>query len=82
MESAEENARRLSGRLDIKLPYPEFDTEKPELILSCPSCLTKYCSESCREEAFNQYHQTLCVQKTYKSENPEHPVEILIDEWK
>ena len=54
LENAEENARRLTGKPDIVLPYPECCETKKELITECSSCGVKYCSNDCKSEAFQR----------------------------
>lgn len=38
LETAEENARRLSGKPGLSLPHPEVCSVKPELHQACPQC--------------------------------------------
>ncbi|KAJ4451389.1 hypothetical protein ANN_02851 [Periplaneta americana] len=42
--------------------------------------LVQYCSITCRDQAWNQYHKTLCLQKF--SLNLSHPLEQLNEAWK
>lgn len=79
LETAEENACRLTGQL-ITLPYPECCTTDKSKIVSCHSCGGEYCCQECRIEAFNQYHKILCLQ-TFERNNT-HPLEQLNEAWK
>lgn len=38
LETAEENARRLSGKPGLSLPHPELCKVRPELHQACPQC--------------------------------------------
>lgn len=38
LETAEENARRLSGKPGLSLPHPELCRVRPELHQACPQC--------------------------------------------
>ncbi|XP_063988465.1 histone-lysine N-trimethyltransferase SMYD5 [Diachasmimorpha longicaudata] len=80
LESAEENARRLSGNINLILPYPECCETKKELIVECPTCGVKYCSDECLTEAFQKYHRVLCLQSREKNEN--HPLVQMKEAWK
>lgn len=44
LETAEENARRLSGLPALGLPHPELCKVRPELHVACPSCQVHYTS--------------------------------------
>lgn len=79
LETAQENASRLSGQL-IELPHPECCTTDKTKITTCPYCPVNYCSEECKVEAFGQYHKTLCL-KTHET-NGSHPLEQLNEAWK
>lgn len=74
LETAEENVRRLTGKTEIVLPYPEFCTTNKSTITQCSGCGVEYCNADCQEKAFNQYHRTLCVQTG--------PLQCLNDAWK
>ncbi|XP_069679651.1 histone-lysine N-trimethyltransferase SMYD5 [Periplaneta americana] len=80
LEGAEENVRRLTGKKDLVLPYPQCCPTNKETHSSCPSCGVQYCSITCRDQAWNQYHKTLCLQKF--SLNLSHPLEQLNEAWK
>lgn len=80
LETAEENARRLTSKHDLILPYSECCETKKQNITQCPACGTKYCSINCLNEALKNYHQSLCVQSTEKNEN--HRLIQLKETWK
>jgi len=80
LETAEENARRLTGNNALTLPYPECcQTDKVGMV-ECPCCDASYCGESCRESAWEQYHKTLCTRSFTR--DPSHPLVILQETWK
>ncbi|CAG08321.1 unnamed protein product [Tetraodon nigroviridis] len=80
LETAEENARRLSGVPGLSLPYPELCRVRPELHQACPQCQVMYCSSECRQAAADQYHRVLCLGPS--QEDPDHPVNKLMDAWR
>ncbi|XP_044756120.1 SET and MYND domain-containing protein 5 [Coccinella septempunctata] len=80
LESAEENARRLTGNFNLVLPYPECCTTKKDKIVSCDKCGLEYCSADCLISANSQYHQTLCLGTRERS--GAHPLELLNEAWK
>lgn len=80
LECAEENARRLSGKTGLLLPYPQCCPTQKDKQTECASCAVRYCSEQCRIEAWAQYHQVLCLKK--KVRDGTHHLEILVDLWK
>lgn len=80
LETAEENARRLTGRSDLILPYTECCSTNKSSIVECELCATEYCSPDCLKAAFERYHKTLCTQTRDESNN--HPVKVLNDAWK
>ena len=80
LETAEENARRLTGNFDLVLPYPECDRTTKDCHEICPLCAITYCRAECRDRAWNQYHKTICVGQLGSS--PEHPLEKLNEAWK
>uniref|UniRef100_A0A8C5H541 Protein-lysine N-trimethyltransferase SMYD5 n=1 Tax=Gouania willdenowi TaxID=441366 RepID=A0A8C5H541_GOUWI len=61
LETAEENAQRLSGIPGLSLPHPELCPVRPELHQTCPQCQVMYCSSECRQRAADQYHQSLSI---------------------
>ncbi|XP_071520164.1 protein-lysine N-trimethyltransferase SMYD5 isoform X2 [Panulirus ornatus] len=80
LETAEENACRLAQNSQLTLPYPDCcDTKKDELV-ECPSCDVSYCSRECRDGAWNQYHETLCLRSFMP--DPSHPLVMLQEAWK
>lgn len=80
LETAEENAQRLTDDWKLTLPHPECCTTKKELITECPDCGVKYCSAECRDEAYQRYHRILCIQSREKIDS--HPLVKLNEIWK
>uniref|UniRef100_A0A672IAG4 Protein-lysine N-trimethyltransferase SMYD5 n=1 Tax=Salarias fasciatus TaxID=181472 RepID=A0A672IAG4_SALFA len=80
LETAEENARRLSGIPGLSLPHPELCRVRPELHQACPQCQVMYCSSECRQAAADQYHRALCLGPS--QEDPDHPINKLKDAWR
>lgn len=80
LETAEENARRLSGKHLLVLPHPEQCTIRKELHQACPQCQVKYCSMECRQVAFEQYHRVLCLGPS--KDDPKHPLNQLQEAWR
>uniref|UniRef100_A0A673BJP3 SMYD family member 5 n=1 Tax=Sphaeramia orbicularis TaxID=375764 RepID=A0A673BJP3_9TELE len=80
LETAEENARRLSGIPGLNLPHPELCRVRPELHQACPQCQVMYCSSECRQAAADQYHKVLCLGPSH--EDPDHPINKLKDAWR
>uniref|UniRef100_A0A3Q1H3G3 Protein-lysine N-trimethyltransferase SMYD5 n=1 Tax=Anabas testudineus TaxID=64144 RepID=A0A3Q1H3G3_ANATE len=80
LETAEENARRLSGNPGLSLPHPELCRVRPELHQACPHCQVMYCSNECRQAAADQYHRALCLGPS--QEDPDHPINKLQDAWR
>ncbi|XP_055337689.1 histone-lysine N-trimethyltransferase SMYD5-like [Paramacrobiotus metropolitanus] len=78
LETAQENAQRLSGIPALALPHPELDPVNPKNFQSCPGCAVMYCSVSCMDEAARRYHRTLC----HNPHDPAHPLNILRNAWK
>ena len=60
LETAEENARRLSDSAAVLLPHSECCRTRPGFHVECEGCQVRYCSEQCRREAWNAFHKTLC----------------------
>lgn len=80
METTEENARRLTGKPDLILPYPECCATNKDTITACELCGVEYCSAECKKNAYERYHKTLCVQT--KDEDAPHPLKQLNETWK
>uniref|UniRef100_A0A8C9YGK1 Protein-lysine N-trimethyltransferase SMYD5 n=1 Tax=Sander lucioperca TaxID=283035 RepID=A0A8C9YGK1_SANLU len=80
LETAEENARRLSGNPGLSLPHPELCRVRPELHQACPQCQVMYCSSECRQAAADQYHRVLCLGSS--QDDPDHPINKLKDAWR
>ena len=45
------------------LPLPDFDRFGAAVpsVVNCTRCDEKYCSETCRDDAYGQYHRFLCL---------------------
>ncbi|KAK3919604.1 SET and MYND domain-containing protein 5 [Frankliniella fusca] len=83
LESAEENARRLSGKPELVLPYPQCCVTAKNQHTECGACGVRYCSVSCLEQAWAKYHRTLCTQaRTRDASLGQHPLDMLNDAWK
>ncbi|XP_076005390.1 protein-lysine N-trimethyltransferase SMYD5 [Genypterus blacodes] len=80
LETAEENARRLSGLPGLSLPHPELCRVRPEKHQACPQCQVLYCSSECRQAAAEQYHRGLCLGSS--QDDPDHPINKLKDAWR
>uniref|UniRef100_A0A8C7YYL2 Protein-lysine N-trimethyltransferase SMYD5 n=1 Tax=Oryzias sinensis TaxID=183150 RepID=A0A8C7YYL2_9TELE len=80
LETAEENARRLSGNPALILPHAELCGVRPEMHQACPQCQVMYCSSECRQAAADQYHRVLCLGPS--QEDPDHPINKLKDAWR
>uniref|UniRef100_A0A8C8H3G1 Protein-lysine N-trimethyltransferase SMYD5 n=1 Tax=Oncorhynchus tshawytscha TaxID=74940 RepID=A0A8C8H3G1_ONCTS len=61
LETAQDNARRLSGNPGLSLPHTELCKVRPELHQACPQCQVMYCSNECRQAAADQYHRALSM---------------------
>ncbi|XP_046622667.1 histone-lysine N-trimethyltransferase SMYD5 [Neodiprion virginianus] len=82
LETAEENAKRLAGKPDLVLPYPECCQTKKESIVACPDCGVKYCSPECQQESLGRYHQYLCHKSSNDPGSDSHPLVRLNEAWK
>ncbi|XP_064421011.1 histone-lysine N-trimethyltransferase SMYD5 isoform X2 [Latimeria chalumnae] len=80
LETAEENAKRLSGNPALVLPHPEQCGVRKELHESCPQCQVQYCSPECKRVAYERYHRVLCLGPS--REDPEHPLNKLQEAWR
>ncbi|XP_037754313.1 SET and MYND domain-containing protein 5 [Chelonia mydas] len=80
LETAEENAQRLLGKSRRVLPHPEQCSIRKDLHQHCPHCQVAYCSAECRQSAFEQYHQVLCLGPS--REDPKHPLNKLQEAWR
>jgi SET and MYND domain-containing protein 5 len=78
LETAQENARRLSGNSSLILPFPELDLIRPSEHRTCQGCgLANYCSAACHDQALRSYHKSLCHPK-----QANHPLDLLRETWK
>ncbi|XP_043270494.1 SET and MYND domain-containing protein 5 [Venturia canescens] len=80
LETAEENVRRLTGKTNIILPYPQCCETQKETIVECQACGIKYCCKECLDEANAKYHKTLCLGS--RDANESHPLTQLKETWK
>ncbi|TRY98772.1 hypothetical protein DNTS_025508 [Danionella cerebrum] len=80
LETAEENARRLSGLPSLILPHPELCKVRPDQHQACPQCQVMYCSAGCRQAAWELYHKVLCLGQSHG--DPDHPINKLQDAWR
>ncbi|KAK2834256.1 hypothetical protein Q7C36_014957 [Tachysurus vachellii] len=80
LETAEENARRLSTLPALSLPHPELCKVRPELHQACTHCQMMYCSSECRQSAWDQYHRVLCLGPSHQDND--HPINKLQDAWR
>lgn len=80
LETAEENACRLTQNSQLSLPFPECCDTKKDSFIECPYCDVSYCSRECRSSAWSQYHETLCLHSYMP--DPSHPLVMLQEAWK
>ncbi|XP_070539740.1 protein-lysine N-trimethyltransferase SMYD5-like isoform X2 [Ptychodera flava] len=80
LETSQAMASRLSANPLLVLPHPECCEVNKEQQVVCPACQTLYCSKECRDEAFQQYHQILCMGQS--PADPEHPLARLQEMWR
>ncbi|XP_064455826.1 histone-lysine N-trimethyltransferase SMYD5-like [Ornithodoros turicata] len=78
LETAEENARRLTANQALVLPFMQCCTTRKEEHRSCASCQVRYCSEACQLEALARYHRVICAISCSQRELSEQ----LLDTWK
>uniref|UniRef100_A0A8D8WG37 SET and MYND domain-containing protein 5 n=1 Tax=Cacopsylla melanoneura TaxID=428564 RepID=A0A8D8WG37_9HEMI len=76
LETAAENAKRLSGGSVPELQFPECSPTDKSCQVKCETCQKAYCSDSCRKRAWDQYHKTLC----HTSDTS--PFSLLEEAWK
>ncbi len=80
LETAQDNARRLSDDPSVVLPNSECCQTRTAFHVECEACPARYCSESCRSEAWDRFHKTLCYGS--KSPDPNHPLMRLMEAWR
>lgn len=78
LETAKGNARRLAANPRLSLPQPGCCTTRAQEHVACPGCQATYCSEACRQRAWQQYHQVVCA----ASNDPGRPLHALLEAWK
>ncbi|RXG60893.1 SET and MYND domain-containing protein 5 [Armadillidium vulgare] len=79
LENPEENVRRLTQNYELSLPYPEL-YENVVSRVQCSLCGVSYCCESCKEKAWDQNHEILCLRSL--TPDPNHPLVLLQETWK
>ncbi|KER23493.1 hypothetical protein T265_08617 [Opisthorchis viverrini] len=81
LESAQANARRLTGRPDLILPQPEcgslVSTVRPT---HCPQCGVTYCTPECMQSAADTYHAVICPKDPQLP--ADHPFTRLDELWR
>ncbi|OQV14277.1 SET and MYND domain-containing protein 5 [Hypsibius exemplaris] len=77
LETAQENARRLTGNRALNLPLPELDDIKPAEHRNCGNCGASYCSAACLDSAYRSYHKRLC-----HVNQSAHPLDVIRETWK
>ncbi|XP_067928201.1 histone-lysine N-trimethyltransferase SMYD5-like isoform X2 [Watersipora subatra] len=80
LETAEQNARRLSKQESLVLPHPECCETQLLQHVVCEGCGTRYCCAECRSTAFTKYHRSICDGS--KKELESHPLRVLENTWK
>ncbi|KAM7431582.1 SET and MYND domain-containing protein 5 [Porites harrisoni] len=83
LETAEQMARRLTGNATLELPHAAKCCEivrSGQKLVNCHSCQVTYCSEECRQTAWEQYHRILCLGENQG--DPSHPLEQLQEAWR
>ncbi|XP_078668531.1 protein-lysine N-trimethyltransferase SMYD5-like isoform X1 [Branchiostoma floridae x Branchiostoma belcheri] len=80
METAEAMSRRLANSPSLVLPFPQCCAIKQVEHVTCPHCQVAYCTESCRQEAWNKYHRVLCLGPSVH--DSEHPLNKLAETWR
>ncbi|CAK1585579.1 unnamed protein product [Parnassius mnemosyne] len=78
LETPEQNVRRLSCKPDIVLPHASCFDINLENVTTCDQCGILYCSEDCKQRAYEAFHRTLC----YDTSDAQHPVMVLLETWK
>ncbi|CAH3015610.1 unnamed protein product [Porites evermanni] len=83
LETAEQMARRLTGNATLELPHAAKCCEivrSGQKVVNCHRCQVTYCSEECRQTAWEQYHRMLCLGENQG--DPSHPLEQLQEAWR
>ncbi|CAM9461953.1 unnamed protein product [Lampetra planeri] len=80
LETAEENARRLTGNPALSLPHPELCHIDTSVHQVCPGCQVRYCGTACRQEAEARYHRVLCPGPS--ADDVAHPLTRLREAWR
>lgn len=58
----------------------DFDNSSVKYTYVCLHVQAKYCSEECRQSAWDQHHRTLCLGEN--EGDPSHPFEQLQEAWR
>jgi len=81
LETAQENARRLTTDKSIDLPFPECCLTDKSNHCKC-DCGLAYCSAKCRADAWNQYHRCICASNPSNDPSLKDTLNRLVDVWK
>ena len=68
---------RLANDVNIVLPHGECCVTRKEFHVECVDCGVQFCSEGCREDAYNAWHKTLCL-RARGEPDPTHPLVNLV----
>ncbi|KAK2192875.1 hypothetical protein NP493_21g07016 [Ridgeia piscesae] len=80
LETAQGMCRRLTNNPSLELPHPECCPVDDSAYVSCPHCQKVYCSATCRDRAWSQYHMTLCRRASVSDDD--HPLAKLEEAWR
>ena len=71
---------RVNHPLFLFIQSAEFDVVESSSHVACPHCRLRYCSASCRDEAWRLHHHLLCLGPGVDDEM--HPSNVLDELWK
>ncbi|XP_026478679.1 SET and MYND domain-containing protein 5 [Ctenocephalides felis] len=77
LETAEENAKRLSADNSLELPFKSSCSVDPLQHVKCFQCGELFCSQICLDKANELYHSYICIPI-----DSDHPLKTLEDAWK
>ncbi|XP_014675721.1 PREDICTED: SET and MYND domain-containing protein 5-like [Priapulus caudatus] len=80
LETAEQNARRLTANPELTVPHADICTVETAKHVACQRCQVQYCSKECKEKAWRLYHRILC--KIESVDDPSHPLIVLKESWR
>ncbi|XP_014241295.1 SET and MYND domain-containing protein 5 [Cimex lectularius] len=63
LETVEENVKRLTNNSNIIVPLPKLCSTDQSKHRACELCEIQFCSDVCKELAFQQYHNAICFAK-------------------